>query len=64
MFAVVMAIFIGYFTWLTTGITGLSVDARYWIVTVSFFMVAALMTSYLLCCMSRHCDEDSHKRKH
>jgi hypothetical protein len=61
MFAVSMALFISFVTWLTTGVSSLSVDARYWVTSVIFIMVAALMTSYLLCCMSRHCDEDSHR---
>ena len=61
MFALAMAVFIGFMTWLTTGITSLSVDARYWITSIAFIIVTALMTSYLLCCISRHCDEDSHK---
>ena len=61
MFALAMATIIGFFTWLTTGVTSLSIDARYWITSVAFVIVAAVMMSYLLHCMSRHCDEDSRK---
>lgn len=60
--ALTFSIAIAYMTWLTMGVTDLSRMTRYWISVSAFLVFGSVMLGYLLCCISRHCDEDNHHR--
>ena len=58
--AIIIALFVAFLTSLTLGAAGLTADAnRLWTAGV-FIGVIAVLLSYMVVCMRRHCREGHH----
>lgn len=52
--------FIGFVTWLTLSAVGFAPALRTGLTVVAFLAAAAVLFSYMISCMRRHCADDQH----
>lgn len=55
-----IATFVAFVTWLTVSAAGLSSGSSIIWTSVSFVAAVALLASYMISCMRRHCSDDKH----
>jgi hypothetical protein len=60
MIALFIAGFSGFLTWLTLSTTGLAPEANAWVTAGVFLTVLALLLTYMVSCMRRHCGHSDH----
>jgi len=57
---VFISTFVAFVTWLTLSAVGFAPHVRTWLTVGAFVGAAALLFSYMISCLRRHCSDDQH----